>query len=241
MKYLSQYELIVQVLRCLGFLLMYIIPCILVLLPIRFLTKVPSFVFRKLLHIGAFTGVCLMILWAESWFAAALTSGLLALILYPILHLAEKQPWFDRLFVQKSPGEIKRSMLLLFIMFTAVIAVAWGIFDQAELAAASILMWGVGDAAAALVGIPFGKHKVRCRFTDGKKSWEGSFAMLLASFAVGFLVLTLTQKTGLPRALLSAGIGALIGTVTELFSPSEYDTVTVPAMILAVLLTLKGI
>ena len=240
-EFISQYELIVQVLRCFGFLLAFIFPCLLVLLPIRFLTKVPPFVFRKLLHIAAFTGVSLMILWAESWLAAALTSGLLALILYPILHLAEKQPWFDRLFVQKSPGEIKRSMLLLFIMFTAVIAVAWGVFHQAELAAASILMWGVGDAAAALVGIPFGKHKVRCCFTDGKKSWEGSFAMLLSSFAVGVLVLTLTQKTGWPRALLSAGIGALVGTVTELFSPSEYDTITVPVVILAVLLALEMI
>ena len=240
-EFISQYELIVQVLRCFGFLLAFIFPCLLVLLPIRFLTKVPPFVFRKLLHIAAFTGVSLMILWAESWLAAALTSGLLALILYPILHLAEKQPWFDRLFVQKSPGEIKRSMLLLFIMFTAVIAVAWGVFHQAELAAASILMWGVGDAAAALVGIPFGKHKVRCRFTDGKKSWEGSFAMLLSSFAVGVLVLTLTQKTGWPRALLSAGIGALVGMVTELFSPSEYDTITVPVVILAVLLALEMI
>ena len=241
MKYLSQYELIVQVLRCLGFLLMYIIPCILVLLPIRFLTKVPSFVFRKLLHIGAFTGVCLMILWAESWQAAAITSGLLSAFLYPILHVAEKQPWFARLFVQKFPGEIKKSMLLLFLMFTAVIAVAWGIFDHVELAAASILMWGVGDAAAALVGIPFGLHKVRCRFTDGKKSWEGSFAMLFSSFAVGVMVLTLTQKTGWPRALLSAGIGSLIGAATELFSPSEYDTVTVPVMILTVLLMMKSV
>ena len=240
-EFISQYALFVQVLRCFVFLLMFIIPCLLVLLPIRFLTKVPSFVFRKLLHIVAFTGISLMILWAESWQAAAITSGLLAVILYPILHLAEKQPWFNRLFVQKSPGEIKKSMLLLFVMFTTLIAIAWGIFDQVELAVASILMWGVGDAAAGLVGIPFGKHKVRCRFTDGKKSWEGSFAMLLSSFAVGFLVLTLTQKIGWPRALLSAGIGALIGAATELFSPSEYDTVTVPVIILSVLLMLKSI
>lgn len=132
-------------------------------------------------------------------------------------------------------------MLLLFIMFTAVIAVAWGIFGKAELAAASILMWGTGDAAAALVGIPFGKHKVKCRLTDGKKSWEGSTAMLIVSFAVGVLVLMLTQGTDLTRVLLSAGVGALIGAATELFTPSEYDTITVPVMILAVLLAAEVI
>ena len=32
---------------------------------------------------------------------------------YPIFLIAEKKPWFDRLFVQNSKGEIKRSMLLL--------------------------------------------------------------------------------------------------------------------------------
>ena len=147
--------------------------------------------------------------------------------------------WFEKFFVQKSKGEIKRSMLLLFIMFTALIAVAWGLFGQPQLAAAAILMWGAGDAAAALVGIPFGKHKVKCRLTDGKKSWEGSFAMLLVSFAVGMLVLLLSKDMGVVKALLLAGIGALAGTLAELLSPSEYDTVTVPVVILAVLLVLE--
>ena len=99
-------------------------------------------------------------------------------------------------------------------------------------------MWGTGDAAAALVGIPHGRHKVRSRLTDGKKSWEGSLAMLAVSFISGMIVLSAVQKTALPQAALSAGLGALLGTVTELFSPSEYDTVTVPTVIAAVLLLL---
>ena len=126
-------------------------------------------------------------------------------------------------------------------MFTVVIAVAWGIFGQPQTAAAAIIMWGTGDAAAALVGIPFGKHKVRCKLTDGKKSWEGSFAMLFVSFAVGLLVLLLSKAAGLPKALLLSGIGSLAGAATELLSPSEYDTVTVPMVILAALLVLEMI
>lgn len=115
---------------------------------------------------------------------------------------------------------------------------AWGLFGKPEVAAASILMWGTGDAAAALVGIPFGKHKVHCRFTDGKKSWEGSFAMLLTAFVVGLFILKQSQSSSMPYAILMAGIGALAGTATELFSPSELDTFTVPAMITTVLLFL---
>jgi len=240
-EFISQNVLIVQVLRCFGILAAFITICLTILFLIRFLTKIPAFVFRKLLHIVAVTGISLMILLAESWQAAAITSGLLALALYPILTAAEKQPWFGKLFVQKSQGEIKKSMLLLFIMFTVVIAVAWGIFGQPQTAAAAIIMWGTGDAAAALVGIPFGKHKVRCKLTDGKKSWEGSFAMLFVSFAVGLLVLLLSKAAGLPKALLLSGIGSLAGAATELLSPSEYDTVTVPMVILAALLVLEMI
>ena len=227
-----------QTLHCLAVLASFLVPAVLILIPIRFLTKLPSYVFRKLLHIVAFSCVTLMILSAKSWQAAALTSVLIAVAVYPILAALESAPWFEKLFVQKSAGEIKKSLLLLFFMFAALISVSWGVFGKPHLAAAAILMWGTGDAAAALVGIPHGRHKVRSRLTDGKKSWEGSLAMLAVSFISGMIVLSAVQKTALPQAALSAGLGALLGTVTELFSPSEYDTVTVPTVIAAVLLLL---
>ncbi|MBR0138724.1 MAG: hypothetical protein IJM17_00390 [Firmicutes bacterium] len=229
-------DLAVQTFRCLGVFLAYIVPCLLVLVPLRFLTKVPSFVFRKLLHFVAFSCVCVMILASESWQAAALTAVFIAALVYPLLAALENRPWFSGLFVQKSPGEIKRSMLYLFLMFALVIFVSWGIFSRPHIAASAILMWGTGEAVAALVGIPFGKHKVRCRLADGKKSWEGSSAMLLVSFMSGMIVLSLAEGMSAPKALITAGIGALVGTLTELFSPSEYDTATVPIAVAAVLL-----
>lgn len=234
----EQNILLSQILHCLSVFGGFIVPAVLIIIPVRFLTKLPSYVFRKLLHGIAFTCVSLMILSADSWQAAALTSVLIAAAIYPILSAFEKAPWYDRLFVQKSAGEIKKSLLLLFFMFAALISVSWGVFGKPQLAAAAILMWGTGDAAAALVGIPHGRHKVRSRFTDGKKSWEGSLSMLLVSFTVGAIVLSLTQQAAMPRTVLTAGMGALFGTAAELFSPSEYDTVTVPVVIAAVLLLL---
>ena len=227
-----------QILNCLAVLAAYILPALLILVPVRFLTRLPSFIFRKLLHFIAFTGVSLMILAAGSWQAAALTSVLIAVVLYPVLALLERAPWYDKLLVQKTPGEIKRSLLSLFFTFAALISVAWGLFGQPHLAAAAVIMWGTGDAAAALIGIPFGRHKVRSRLTDGKKSWEGSIAMLTVSFLSGLIILLFAQKLALPQALLLAVVGALLGTVAELFSPSEYDTVTVPVVIVSVLLLL---
>lgn len=232
----DEHSMVSRILHCLILLATFIVPAVIILFPVRFLTRLPSFVFRKLLHFVAFTSVSLMILAAGSWQAAALTSVLIAVAIYPILAAFENKPWYGKLFVQKTPGEIKRSLLLLFLMFAALISVAWGIFGQPHLAAAAILMWGTGDAAAALVGIPYGKHKVHSRFTDGKKSWEGSLAMLVVSFASGMVILLAVQKMAFPQALLMAAFGAVLGTATELFSPSEYDTVTVPVAIVTVLL-----
>ena len=231
-------ELVGQVLHCAGVLVAYIIPAVLVLLLIRFTTKVPSFVFRKLLHIVAITCVSLMILAARSWQAAALTSVLLAVVIHPLLGLVEGMPWYAGLFVEKEPGEIRQSLLMLFFMFAAVIALSWGVFGQKHLAATALVMWGVGDAAAALVGIPFGRHKVHLWLADGKKSWEGTAAMAVTSFACGLGMLLVLQGLSLPRAILCSGVGAVVGAATELFTASKYDTVTVPVAIVLVLLLL---
>ncbi|MBQ9250482.1 MAG: TSUP family transporter [Oscillospiraceae bacterium] len=231
---ISRLPLAAQTLACLGRLILYIIPCVLVLLPIRFLTKVPSYVFRKLLHIVAFTCFIVMTLNAESWQAAAIVSGLIAVALYPLLSLVEQEKWYGKLFVQKSPGEVKRSLLMLFFMFAAVIAVAWGVFGNLHIAAASILMWGLGDASAALVGIPFGKHKIKTR--HAVKSWEGSIAMFAAAFLSGVIVLHFFGGFAAVRSALVALLAALVGAATELLSPNEWDTVTVPVAIVIIML-----
>ena len=66
------------VLTLLGRLVLYLIPCVIILAPIRFLTKVPSYIFRKLLHIVAFSRFTVMLLTAENWQAAALACVLIA-------------------------------------------------------------------------------------------------------------------------------------------------------------------
>ena len=213
----------------------------LILLPIRFLTKIPSFIFRKLLHIVAFTCVSLTIITSESWPAASLTCVIFAAILYPLLSIIEKKAWYPDLFVEKTKGEVRRSLLMLFIMVAVLITICWGIFGEPVLCASSILMWGIGDAFAALIGIPYGRHKIKAGRNKGKKSWEGSLAMFAFSFVCGLLMLLFVHNSGLTQALLSAAAGAFLGTLTELFSHSEYDTITVPAVIAAVLLIINSV
>ena len=238
--FLSRYALFTQTISCFGIFFAYVIPSLAILFPIRFFTKIPAFVFRKLLHIVAFTFASLMILASQSWQASALSALIAGVLIYPILSICEKEAWYANLLVQKNPGEIKRSMIMIFSVIAAIVAIVWGFFGQQIIAATAILMWGTGDAAAALIGVPLGKHKVKCRWTESKKSWEGSAAMLVISFLCGLLTLLLAQKMAIPRALCSAGCAALFGTAAELFTPSEYDTITVPETVAVVLLLLAS-
>lgn len=233
---LSNIPLITQTLRCFGTLILCIIPSILILILIWVFAGLPDFVFRKLLHILGFSCVTLMTVTSQSWQPPAITAILIAAALYPILCFFEKQTWYEKFFVQKEPGEIRQSLLMLFFTYAAVVTSVWGIFGKQLYAAAAILMWGNGDAAAALVGIPFGKHKLKLKGTDGKKSLEGCAAMLIVSFLFGFVVLFFGEKVSLSHALISAGAAALAGMLTELYTPSKYDTVTVPLAISLVFL-----
>jgi hypothetical protein len=232
-------DLLYQVFVCYKNLLQYLAPAVCLLLLARCFCKIPDYVFRKLLHIAAFSIVTVMILSTDSWQAACLTSLSFAAIVYPVLMLLEKEPWFDRFLVQKKPGEIKKSLLLLFVMIAADIALAWGVFGKRYIAVTSVLMWGFGDAAAALFGIRFGKHIVKWKAADGKKTAEGSAAMFVTSFLIGWAVLAALSGRSTGYCLLASLLAGAAGTGTELVSKNGMDTVTVPAVLTAVLLLLQ--
>lgn len=88
--------------------------------------KILSYIFRKLLHLVAFTSLIEMMLTTDCWYIASLTALLFAALVYPILCRCEKYSWYDGLFVQKEKGEVKKSLVLLFTMIAAVMAFTWG-------------------------------------------------------------------------------------------------------------------
>ena len=230
--------LAVSVLRCFGEYLLFIVPAALILLVLNFTLDIPRVVFRKLLHLPAFCSAAVVVWRADCWQAASLTLVLFAVIVYPVLWLCQGWSGYDRLFIQKKPGEIKRSLLLLFLCDAALVALCWGVFDLPWVAVAAILMWGSGDGAAALVGHRFGKHHVRLPLADEKKTWEGSGAMLAVSAVIGTAAMLILTVQPWYRCLLMALATSIFGAYTELISRGGDDTVTVPVVNTAVLLTL---
>lgn len=178
---------------------------------------------------------------AEQWYAASLTALVFAGLVYPILRAIEGCPWYDMLFVQKEPGEIKKSLLLLFLMGAVLIALCWGGLNKPYISVTSIIAWGTGDAAAALAGKKFGRHPIRIPHADPLKTWEGSGAMTATAFVLTAVCLLVTTDFPLAACLLTAAVAAPISAAAELFSHNGNDTVSVPVSIAAVLSLLSVI
>ena len=238
-EYISALPLAMEVMRCFGRYLLFIVPAALLLIILNYTLKIPRVVFRKLLHLAAFLSTPVVVWAADSWQGASLTLALFAAIVYPILHLFQSWRGYDQLFAQKKPGEVKNSLLLLFLTDAALVAVCWGLFDLPYIAVTAILMWGAGDGAAALMGKRFGKHHAALPFADPKKTWEGSGSMAVLSTIVGFVTMSVMTANPWYLCLLSAAVTSLFGAYTELISRSGSDTATVPVINAAILLALQ--
>lgn len=224
-----------EVLACLVRYLCYIIPFATALVAVHFLMDIPREVFRKMLHVAAFTSPP-MIMWASgSWLVSVLVLVLFGVVVWPLLAIAEHAGWYADLFVQRRAHEVRRSLLVMFWGNAAVVALCWGLFAKPQVAVASILMWGFGDAAAALVGTRWGKHHTGLPLADPKKTWEGTGAMFAVSCVIGTAVLLVA---GMPLAgsLVRAALTSVAGAYVELVTKRGYDTVTVPLANACVLL-----
>ena len=204
----------------------------------RFLIKIPNEVFRKILHCILLGSLLIFVFGFSDWWVSALASLGFAIAVYPVLVFFERYETFSRLTTERKKGELKNSLLLVFSMFAVVIAICWGWLNDKYLVLAAIYAWGFGDAAAALVGTRFGKHKITWKHVDNKKSIEGSMAMFITSFISVLIIFML--RGGLPPAgyvIVPLGT-ALAGTLAELYSKKGMDTVICPisSMIILILL-----
>ncbi len=189
-----------------------------------FLFKIKGERRRKLLHIIAFMTVPVMCFATDKWYIVSLVALLFAIIVYPILVLFEKFPVYKNIFQERKTGEIKTSLLLLFGTEALLTAIFWGCFDSEQTVILSILIWGSGDMAAALIGKKYGKHKLPKKISDGKKSYEGSIAMFVTDLLIGITIMYLYGNISIVTIVLAS----LIATITEAITKDGYDTVTVP-------------
>ena len=221
-----------------AIILLYFAVCATSALVAHALFPIPSEVFRKLLHMILLGSLSVWTVVFSRWQTAAITAVAFALLVWPILALAERLKGYSALLTERKQGEIKSSLLLVFFMYAVVVCLCWGLFHDRLLALAGIYAWSFGDAAAALIGKRFGRHHFKGREPLCRKSWEGTGSMFAVSFVSVLAVLTARGGLSLPALIGISACTAAVSAVVELYSKNGMDTVTCPLAATAVLLPL---
>ena len=217
---------------------LYLSPMAVIMLAARKFLKIPDELFRKILHFILLGAYYPFLFAFETWWISAGFAASLIVILYPVLALAGKLPFFSAFVNERKKGEFKSSMVLALLTMVMSISICWGFFGDKLLTLACVYAWGVGDAFAALIGKQFGKHKIKLPMADPRKSWEGSAAMFLSAVISVLAVLLVRGGLGFGACLMIALLAALATTYVELITKDGLDTITCPAVAMMVIIPL---
>lgn len=230
-----------EFIRGAGIVCLYYVVAASSIFAVRWLTKIPDELFRKILHSILLISYIPFAFAFDTWWKSVLLTVIMEILIYPILALAEHLPAFSSFVNERKGGEFKNSLLLAFTMLAVCNTVCWGILGDKYLGIACMYSWGVGDAFAALIGKRFGKHKIKWKYADPHKSVEGSSAMFVTSaIAVACVLLAHNHLTLLGYILIPIG-GAATATVVEMVSREGYDTILCPAAAMAVMIPLMAL
>ena len=219
-----------------GITALYIIVAVGIMLLVRKCFTIPDELFRKALHFVLLGAYIPLVFAFEAWWMAAIFAASLIVILFPALSIASKIPMLSAFIIERKKGEFLSSMVLAVGMMAFSVIVCWGLFADRYLVLASIYAWGIGDGLAALVGKRFGKHKIKWKLADGKKSVEGSATMFLCSLVAVFTVLMVRGGIGVPMCFVIALLAAIVSTIAELCAKDGWDTVICPVSAMLVII-----
>ncbi|NLW89947.1 MAG: phosphatidate cytidylyltransferase [Clostridiaceae bacterium] len=232
----------VELLRGLGIAVVYYIAFLAVALPVRRFARVPKEISRKALHFMLLGSVFIFTLGFETWWLAAVASVMFLVVVLIALAVAERfLPGYSSLLTERKAGELKRSAVAIFFVFAILITICWGLLGEKLLVIASVMAWGLGDAAAALIGKRFGRSYLSGEYVEGKKSLEGSIAMLAVSFVSVLVILAVMGPEQWYEYIPVALNTAIVCTLVELFTKNGMDTITCPLAAACVLIPMLDV
>lgn len=222
--------LVLEVLQLSGIYWAFILILAASVLLLRLTIRIPDYIFRKILHMIAFSSILPLVFCTDVWQAAVLTELAFLIVIIIALHCFEHFPIYGYLLVEKGKHEVITSFILLFGMMTVMLALFWGGFGSGYryIIVTAIMAWGPGDAAAAIVGRNWGRHKLSGPHIEGVKSVEGTVAMGITSFLCTALSLMATASLSFGVLILISLVVAPIAAMVELHSKHGLDTITVP-------------
>ncbi len=178
---------------------------------------------RKLLHVGIGTWILPTVLIFQSGLWAAIGPAV-----FTMVNIVSRRRVWIRAMEEESGSN--RGAVYMPLAFLALIFWLWDRDGGRAVIAGSLLALAWGDAAAALIGRRFGRHRYRAG--DEERSFEGSaamFAFSLLGIWVGFAV------TDIPVSLALVVLGATAATLLEAVGRRGLDNLLVPLGTAAVL------
>lgn len=197
---------------------------------LRKLTGLSGELYRKLFHLVVAGSIFVLLYAFQHWYVAVLAVLVFGVMLFGVALLFEQLPRITRALSERKPGEIRSSLLLMLASMAGLIALGWGLFgvEGKYLSAAPVMAWGLGDAAAALVGKRWGRRKFTQEWLDNNKSYEGTAAMFAFATAATFFTLLAYTDWAWHTNLIVSVVVAPVAAFTELVSKEGTDTITVP-------------
>ena len=189
-------------------------------------------VFRKFLHMLAFAALILWLYALEDWRRSVLIAACAIVVITPCLILLSRIPGISEAIVARRRGEFAYSFIAYAMAYIVTATVLWGYFGKRGLVVACFFAWAPGDAAAALIGKTFGKHKIGI---SGKKSMEGSGAMAFCSFVGVLCVLLYFNLYSNFWAIAISLVTAICTAVAELLDEKGLDTFFCPVTAMVIL------
>ncbi len=210
----------------LGFLVALGLPTVL----LKAFFNVPFEVIRKMYHMVITLSIFPLVMFFSTWYMAVLAAFLLVIIAYPLLILVENSSFYKRIAAERKGGEFKSSLVIVALSIALVIFVFWGLLgpEWKYVAVVAVLAWGLGDAAAALIGKKYGRRRIVHPRIQGTKTIEGTQAMYFTAALAIFFTFLIYAGQGWLMSLAVALLVAPVSAVVELFSNGGMDTLTVP-------------
>ena len=172
---------------------------------------------RKAIHVLSVLFIIIYVLFSF-YFGHYIGLGALGIILilfliieYVRIVLKKKIPFFHGLWRKSERNRLGGQV---YIVIGAIIVFA--VFDF-RIAVAALLMTVFGDMIAPLVGIAYGKSKIKG--VVPRKSWEGTFAEFVVNLIIGFILL---------NNIIIIFAMALTATAVEVWITSVDDNLTIP-------------
>ncbi len=225
-----------------GITFFYVILTIFIPLILYKKEKISKFSARKSLHM--FAGLAIL---SSPFYCWPFWPTIIGVILTIFVYFSSKESkvkqlkdLYDAISEEQENG-LKRAFLqgpFFYCISITFLVFIFAIFapDQFYFPIAGVLIMIVADTLASVIGKRWGKVSLCLKYTNSKRTLEGSltffgtaYLLCFLSFSLfGLLIPTFQDPLNLPTILIYSLITSAIATIIELISPSTYDDLTVP-------------